>query len=102
MPPGAQAQRHTISTFKFRRLFRATGRISGTVGMGADTRKHAALYDKIFIADRLACKITFKDLAHASGIARLRGERRSGDMRRHAVVRHRPPRMVFRSWLRKP
>src|SRR5262249_51383286 len=55
-----------------------------------------------FIADRLASEIAFEDLAHASGVARLRGERRAGDMRRHAVVWHRPPRMVFRSWLRKP
>src|SRR5262245_66590389 len=44
----------------------------------------------------------FEDLARASGIAGLGGERTARDMRGHTVMRHGAPRMVLRRRLRKP
>jgi hypothetical protein len=44
----------------------------------------------------------FENLARAGGVARLRRQRGAGNVRRHAVMRHGPPRMVFRRRLRKP
>src|SRR5262245_22347679 len=76
---------------ELRGFVRSAGGIAGAVGMGADTGKLPALHNQILVPDRLAGEVALKDLAHTRGIARLRRERGTGDVRGHAVMRHRPP-----------
>ena len=61
-----------------------------------------ALGDQIFLADGAPGIETFQYLARAGGITRLSGERAAGGMRRHAFMRHGPPRVVRGRRLRIP
>src|SRR5580693_2905631 len=81
---------------------RALGRVAGAIRMRARTRQLAAVDDEIFVADRPLLEPALKNLARAGGVARLRRKRGPGNMRRHAVVGHRAPRMVFRRRLWEP
>ena len=70
--------------------------------MRASARELALIDDQIFVADWPALEIALQDFARAGRVTRLRGKRRAGDMRRHAMMRHAAPRMVLRRWLREP
>ena len=62
----------------------------------------ATVDDQILVSDRSTLKPAFEDFARAGSIPSLRGQRRAGDVRGHAVVRHAPPSMIVRRWLREP
>jgi hypothetical protein len=62
--------------------------------MRARPGKPAALDDQVLVADGPVLKPAFQDLAGARGVACLRRQRRAGDMRGHAVVRHAAPRVI--------
>src|SRR5215208_74729 len=51
---------------------------------------------------RFAVEVGLEAAANAVGVALLRVQRRAGDVRSHRVVRHRPPRVVFRRGLGVP
>src|ERR1700732_2215579 len=70
--------------------------------MRAGARELAFVDDQILVADRSSLEIALEDFARASRVARLRGERCPGDMRRHPVMRHGAPRMIVRRRLREP
>src|SRR5208283_160759 len=80
----------------------ALRRVPGAIGVCAGARELALIDDQIFVADGPALEIALQDFARAGRVTRLRGERRAGDMRRHAMMRHAAPRMVLRCWLREP
>src|SRR5882672_10655671 len=82
------------------RRFRAAGRIAGAVGMGPGASELAAVDDEIFVANRASFEPAFEDLPRAGGITRLGRKRSAGDMRRHAVMRHGPPRVILGRGLR--
>lgn len=46
------------------------------VGPGTRASEHPAVNDEIFLTDGSASKETLQDLRRASGLARLRGDRR--------------------------
>src|SRR5687768_3861460 len=85
-----------------RSLLRTPGRIASAVGVCTRSSEFAGVHDEVFIADRPTLKPAFEDLAHAGGIACLRGERGTGGVRGHRFERHGPPRMIARRGLRKP
>src|SRR6202042_463044 len=70
--------------------------------MRSGTGELSAVDDEIFIANWSPVEPTFKDLAGAAGVARLSREAGSGNVRRHAVMRHRAPGMILRCRLRIP
>src|SRR5271154_7626761 len=70
--------------------------------MRARSGELAAVDDEIFITDRSALEPAFENLACSRCVPRLRRKRSSGDMGRHAMVRHGPPGMVLRRWLGEP
>src|SRR5215218_8783612 len=51
---------------------------------------------------RFAVEVGLEAAANAVGVALLRVQRRAGEVRSHRVVRHRPPRVVFRRGLGVP
>src|ERR1700683_1620121 len=61
-----------------------------------------AVDDQILIADRTLVEPALKDLTRPRRIACLRRQRSTGDVRRHAVMRHRAPWMILRRRLREP
>ncbi len=77
-------------------------RIAGAVRVRASTRESAVLHDQILVADRTALEVTLEDFPRARSIARLRRQAGAGDMRRHAMMGHRAPRMILRRRLREP
>src|ERR1700687_3580518 len=70
--------------------------------MGSHSSELALVDYKIFGTNGLTREIGFEDLARSCRVACLRRQRRAGDMRRHAVMGHGAPRMVFGWWLREP
>jgi hypothetical protein len=70
--------------------------------MRARSGELAAVDDEIFITDRSALEPAFENLACSRCVPRLRRKRSSRDVGRHAMVRHGPPGMVTRRWLREP
>ncbi len=67
--------------------------IARRVGLGAGASELATVDDQILVSDRSTLKPAFEDFARAGSIPSLRGQRRAGDVRGHAVVRHAPPSM---------
>mmetsp|Transcript_14560 Transcript_14560/g.38612 ORF Transcript_14560/g.38612 Transcript_14560/m.38612 type:complete len:422 (-) Transcript_14560:51-1316(-) len=76
--------------------------VSLRVALRADSAQLAALGDDVVVGERLAGQVALQDLADAGGVAGLGRERRAGHVRRHAVVRHRPPRVALGRRLREP
>src|SRR5215468_3702175 len=70
--------------------------------MSAGSSKLALVDDQIFGPNGLAREVAFENLARAGRIASLGRERAARNVRRHAMVRHGPPRMVLCWRLRKP
>src|SRR5216683_7980477 len=68
--------------------------VAWLVGVSARSGELAALDDQVLLADRPVLKPAFEDLAGARGVACLRRQRRPGDVRGHAMVRHRAPRVI--------
>src|SRR5271163_3432835 len=87
---------------EFRSLLGPAGRIPSAVGMRARSGELTAVDDEIFITDRSALEPAFENLACPCCVPRLRRKRSSGDVGRHAMVRHGPPGMVLRRWLGEP
>src|SRR5262245_9839532 len=85
-----------------RRVFRALGCIASRVRMRAGARELALVDDQVLRADRLLSEVALEDLARARRVARLRRKRAARDMRGHAVMGHRAPRMIFGRRLREP
>jgi len=95
--PWSRSAKGTSRAFlEFRGFLGSAGRISGTVGMCASAREPALIDDQIFVADWPALEIALQIRA-CRRVTRLRGQRRAGDMRRHAMMRHAAPRMVLRA-----
>ena len=91
------------STFELRSFFRAARRVASAVGMRAGPPASLPPCTIRYSSpDRLAGEIALEDLACAGRVTRLRRQRRPGNVRSHAVMRHRPPRMVLRRRLREP
>ena len=97
---GSCASSHGV--LEFRGLLRSAGRIPSAVGMRARSGELAAVHDKIFIPDRALFEPAFENLPCARRVARLGRKGCPGNVRRHAVVRHRAPRVVSRRRLREP
>src|SRR5580704_7106124 len=97
---GSCASSHGV--LEFRSLLGSAGRIPSAVGMRARSGELAAVDDKIFITDRSVLEPAFENLACSRCVPRLRRKGSSGDVGRHAMVRHGPPGMVLRRWLREP
>src|ERR1700745_1788302 len=70
--------------------------------MRARSREPALVDDEILVADWPALEIAFEDFACARRVACLGRERCARDMRRHPVMWHSAPRMIFWGWLREP
>src|SRR5271156_65826 len=70
--------------------------------MSAGAGKLSLVDDQIFVADRSVLEPAFKKLLRAGGVARLSRERGPRDVRRHPVMRHGPPGVIFWRGLRKP
>src|SRR5262249_27034899 len=87
---------------KARGFFRAPGCITGTVGMRARSCQLTRIDNEIFLPDGAPLEPALQNFPHARRIARLRGECGACRMWRHAMMRHGPPRMVFRRRLREP
>src|ERR1700730_13900596 len=87
---------------ELRCLLGPAGRVSGAIGMRAYTSEFALLDDQIFVANGSPLEIAFEDFAGARRVARLCGERCPRDVRRHSVMRHGAPRMIYCRWLREP
>src|SRR3954452_19235847 len=66
------------------------------VGVLAGPGQLATFNNQVLVPDRSTGEITLEDLTGAGAVAGLRGEGRTGRVRSHSVVRHRPPRMVPR------
>src|SRR5882757_9444871 len=64
---------------------RVTGRgsLRGAVRVRSGAGEAAAVDDEVLVADGLAGEVGLQDLPGAGGVAGLRGERRSGDVRGH-------------------
>jgi hypothetical protein len=90
------------SCFEPSRFLRATRGVTSTVGMRPHPRQRSAVHDQVLIANGTTAEPALKDFAHPGGVARLGRETRPGDMRRHAMVRHRPPGVILRRRLREP
>ena len=83
-------------------IFSASYRFTHGIGTCAGARESSPGCDQTFLTNRTLLEPALQDLACPCGIAGLRGERGSGDVRRHAVVGYRPPKMISGSRLRKP
>src|ERR1700722_14831838 len=70
--------------------------------MRSGAGKLAAIDDEVFVAQRPFLKPAFENLSSSRRIARLRGQRGSRGVRRHAVMWHCPPGVILRRGLRKP
>ena len=57
---------------------------------------------KYFISDSAFVKPAFEDLTRAYCVTGLGGQRRTRHVRRHAIMRHGPPGMIWGRWLGKP
>src|SRR6476660_2424724 len=77
-------------------------RVPGAVGPGARSGERPGVHDQILVADRAVPEEALEDLAGPCGVAGLSGQARARDVRRHAVVGHRAPRVLGRGGLRKP
>ena len=84
------------------RLLGAARRIALAVGVRAGAGELAGLHDQVLLADRAALEPALEDLARARRITGLRREARPRYVRRHSMVRHRPPGVVLRGRLREP
>src|SRR5262249_56204989 len=89
-------------TSEARRLLGAAGRIAGVVRVGSRPGERAPGNDQVLVANWPVLEPALEDLARPGRIAGLRGQRGAGDVRGHAVVRHRAPRVIGRSRLREP
>src|SRR4029079_6577007 len=78
------------------------GRGAGRVGFGAGAGELAFVHDQVLGADRLLGEVALENFARAGGVACLRGERTSRDMRCHAVMRHGAPRVLLGRGLGEP
>src|SRR5260370_11336193 len=65
--------------------------VAWLVGVRARSGEPPALHDQVLLADRPVLKPAFEDLASPRGLTCLRRQRRAGDVRGHAVMRHRTP-----------
>src|ERR1700691_159369 len=70
--------------------------------MRARASQLATVDNQILLPDRPMLKPAFQNLPGARGITSLRRQRRPRGMRRHAVMGHRPPRVILRPRLRDP
>src|SRR5262245_16389861 len=70
--------------------------------MRAGASELALVDDQIFVADWPAFKITFEDFARPRGVTRLSRKRRTGNVRRHPMVRHGSPGVICWGRLREP
>src|SRR5262245_59698674 len=61
-----------------------------------------AVDDQVLLPNRTAVEPALEDLAGACRVTGLRGEARARRVRRHSVVRHRPPGVILRRRLREP
>ena len=91
-----------VGPLELGRVFRSLGRVAGAIRMCARARQLAAVNDKIFVPNRSLLEPAFENLARAGGVTRLRRKRGPGNVRRHAVVGHRAPRVILRRRLREP
>src|SRR5271156_955878 len=73
-----------------------------TVRMRPRPGKLATVDDEVLLANRLLREPVLEDFPGPSRVAGLGRERGPGNVRRHPVVRHRPPRMVLGRRLRIP
>src|SRR5260221_173764 len=101
-PRPGRARAGRGSRLETRRFPRAAGRIAGLVGGRARPGELAALDDQVLLADRPVLEPALQDLAGARGVAGLRRQRRTRDMRGHAMMRHAAPRVIPGGGLRKP
>ena len=83
-------------------MFSASYRFTPGIRTCAGAPESSSGCDQILLTNRTVPELALQDLACPCGIADLRGERGSGDARRHAVVGYRPPKMISGSRLRKP
>src|ERR1700685_1605515 len=84
------------------RFLGSLGRISGAVRVSAGSSELAAIHYEVLIANRTLLEPALQNFTRSCCIARLCRKRGAGGMRRHPMVRHRPPRMVLRRGLREP
>lgn len=70
--------------------------------IGSSARELALVDDQILSADGLAGEVAIQYLARSRRVPPLCGQRRSRDVRGHAMLRHGPPWMVLGSGLREP
>src|ERR1700738_2595923 len=83
-------------------LSRTLNSLADTIRMRARASQVAAIHDQILLADRTTLKPAFQDLPGPGGITRLCRQRCPRSVRRHAVMKHRPPRVVPRRRLGVP
>src|SRR5882762_1100754 len=84
------------------RLFRARRRIACAVRVRTHTGKTSAIDDQILLTNRLLGEPAFENFTRACGVTRLCRKRSARRVRRHALIRHGPPRMIARCRLREP
>jgi len=77
-------------------LLQTARRVAGRVGVRPRSGQLALVDDEILLTDGRAGEEALEDLPRACRIARLGGQRRSRDVRRHAVVGHGTPGMRLR------
>ena len=83
-------------------MFSASYRFTPRIRTCAGAPESSPGCDQIFLTNRTPPEPALQDLACPFGIAGLRGERGSGDVRRHAVAGYRRREMISGSRLRKP
>jgi hypothetical protein len=84
------------------RFVRARGRVARAIGMCPGPGQLAPIHNEVRLTDGTPLEPALQDFAYPRRVARLRGEAGAGRVRRHAVVRHRPPGMILGRWLREP
>src|SRR5580693_1892700 len=81
IPPGRRRRKpdiahrdwgQSVGPLELGRVFRSLGRVAGAIRMCARARQLAAVDDEIFVPDRSLLEPTFKNLARAGRVARLR------------------------------
>src|SRR5271156_4432816 len=92
----------SVGVLEFCRLLGSAGCISGAIRMRPNAGELAAIDDEISVADRPPFEEALEDFPCSGRVSGLRRQRCPRNMRRHAVMRHGPPGMIFRRRLREP